>query len=112
MFHQHTGGDLVQPNRFGIREPLPSANILVPTLNDAVLIPCLAVTAPGQRLGHGFGYYDRYLSALASKPVVIAVTFERVVCSPRAWDVESHDVTTDWICTELGIRPKCLSTSV
>lgn len=48
---------------YGTQEPFDSAQILYPEL---VLVPLLAFTDRGERLGYGGGFYDRTLSALDS----------------------------------------------
>ena len=55
---------LLRPGAFGILEPpadLPAAD---PVQTDAplVLVPCLAASPDGVRLGRGGGYYDRFLA--------------------------------------------------
>lgn len=55
----------------GIAEPVGPAVDLHPVA--AMLVPALAVTAQGDRLGKGGGYYDRALAALGDAPVLIAV---------------------------------------
>lgn len=63
---------------FGIREPVPSPRVPPagrPGPRDAILIPCLGLDRRGVRLGHGGGYYDRWLRQ-NSKGLRIAVLFE------------------------------------
>ena len=45
---------------YGIPEPPDYASELLNP--DLVIIPCLACDEDGNRIGHGAGYYDRYLA--------------------------------------------------
>ncbi|MGE0173496.1 MAG: 5-formyltetrahydrofolate cyclo-ligase [Oligoflexales bacterium] len=50
-------------NKFGIEEPFhPLGAPLIPDNHTLVVLPCLAVSKSGYRLGYGGGYYDRYLA--------------------------------------------------
>lgn len=51
------------PGRYGIPEPPPDSDALPPDSLDLVLVPGLYFDKSGYRLGHGAGYYDRYLPA-------------------------------------------------
>ncbi|KAH9817840.1 5-formyltetrahydrofolate cyclo-ligase [Melampsora americana] len=54
-------------NRWGIREPIQLSHLeSVDESLDLILIPGLGFDRSGGRLGHGRGYYDRYLSKLKS----------------------------------------------
>jgi 5-formyltetrahydrofolate cyclo-ligase len=75
----------LEPGPLGHFQPLPDAEEVVP---DLALVPLLAFTARGERLGQGGGHYDRWL---AENPAVLPIGL--------AWDsqlveslpVEPHD---------------------
>lgn len=84
-----------QANQYGVREPVGAGG---PADADVVLVPALAVTADGRRLGQGGGYFDRAL-ALAQQPITtIAVVFDDEVLDDLP--CEPHDARVDWIVTE------------
>ena len=78
---------------YGIYEPPETAAELTP---DVVLVPGMAFDEAGYRLGHGGGYYDRYLSGFTGG--TIGVSFDALVLEavPR----EAHDRPVDVIVTE------------
>jgi 5-formyltetrahydrofolate cyclo-ligase len=68
---------------------------------DVVIVPGLAFTPAGDRLGQGGGWYDRLLSAVRPDCESVGVCFvEQLVDS---LPVEAHDVAVDHVVTELGI---------
>ena len=60
------------------------------------VIPALAVTADGDRLGKGGGYYDRVLSGLSDVPIVAIVGDPDVVdrIPTQAHDMRVHAIVT------------------
>jgi len=63
----YAGDDALLPARFGLLEPAgPRLGVDAIATADVVLVPGLAVSARGERLGRGGGSYDR---ALARVPV-------------------------------------------
>jgi 5-formyltetrahydrofolate cyclo-ligase len=67
---KNLGGDLVA-GVWGIRAPSEQCPIWQPSAVDFMLVPGVAFTATGKRLGYGGGFYDRLLNEL--KPGVARV---------------------------------------
>ncbi|WP_426690230.1 5-formyltetrahydrofolate cyclo-ligase [Rhodanobacter ginsengiterrae] len=96
-------GDEVQPNRYGIPEPINPGELLEPFQIDLVLVPLLGFDRRGNRLGHGGGYYDRSFAFLneqvrPTEPLLvgIAYAFQEL---PEV-EEEDWDVPLDFIATE------------
>ena len=92
----------LQPGRWGIREPLaiPERAINFGSI-DLILVPGVAFTRAGARLGRGGGYYDRLLSGLPSGVCKIGVCFDAQIVAELP--VHSHDQHVDFVATESGI---------
>ena len=68
---------------------------------DVVIVPGLAFTADGHRLGQGGGWYDRFLSGLGDRCETIGVCFAEQILSEVP--VEAHDVVLDHVVSDAGI---------
>lgn len=80
-----------------------------PVFPDVLLIPLVGVDAGGYRLGHGGGYYDRTLAAMAPRPLAIGVGFE--ISRVPTIHPQPHDIRMDIVVTEQGARRVgCLAT--
>lgn len=85
---------------YGIREPdRKSSRPVSPEEIDLVIAPCVAFDEQRRRLGHGAGYYDRYLPRCTA--VVIAAAFESQKLPALVCD--AHDLPMDAVATELAI---------
>ncbi len=90
--------------RFGILEPEPGAPETDPCRLDFILVPGLAFTREGGRLGRGGGYYDRWLCSLARRAPAVGVAFDCQIVPELP--VEEHDVILDAVLTESGwVKP-------
>ena len=89
----------LQPGAHGILAPLPRLADIAPTAVDVIVVPGVAFTRSGKRLGYGGGYYDRYLPRLSPGARIIALAMPEQL---------EHDLPTD----ELDVRiPLVLCTS-
>jgi 5-formyltetrahydrofolate cyclo-ligase len=88
-------GDALVSNQYGIPEPdLAPTSTFDASALSIILLPLLAYTRTGQRLGMGGGYYDRSLAFRQNKttaPLIIGIAYssqeaEALPC--EAWDVK------------------------
>lgn len=81
----------------------PPANALAVPLEeiDVWLVPGVAFSRDGKRLGRGKGYYDSTLAKRRADSVTIGIAFELQILADVA--TEPHDVTMDFIATERGV---------
>ena len=71
--------DALVPGAFGIPEPRIRTETASAKGLDLILVPCLAASPDGRRLGHGGGYYDRFLKEQHEKAVCLC--FRRMLCA-------------------------------
>ncbi len=89
-------GIMRRPAPFGLLEPGEDAPIVEPGAIDLAIIPCLAADRSGHRLGHGAGYYDRYLPLLDCPTVCLCRGRALVERLPS----EPHDIRVKMVLTE------------
>jgi 5-formyltetrahydrofolate cyclo-ligase len=92
-FHRCHSRDLLRPGPWKLLEPDPESCPIIPVSEiDLLLIPGLAFTRAGGRLGRGGGYYDRFLSRVHSRAVKIGVCFHAQLVSALPLEIHDHDV--------------------
>lgn len=100
-------GDRLLLNRYGIPEPAPGSNRLLPARRlDLIIVPLLGFDAQGHRLGMGGGYYDRSLAFVhrlqsARRPFLLG--FAHDAQRVDRLDVQPWDVSLDAVVTNLGL---------
>ncbi len=83
---------------FGIVEPGPGARLCRPDEIDLLVVPGVAFSASGARLGRGRGYYDRYLSLPGIRAATIGVGYAHQLVAELP--TEPHDVRMDRVVCE------------
>ncbi len=81
---------------FGI--PQPSGPPQDPATLDLVLVPGLAFTTDGRRLGQGGGYYDRFLTRIRPDCITAGIAFAEQLVGDVP--TEPYDQTLTMIVTD------------
>lgn len=93
-------GELVA-SHWQLREPvLREPNLQSPEKIDLLLVPGLAFSRNGERLGRGGGFYDRLLACENLRAFKLGVCFDGQIVSDLP--LESHDLAVDAVVTESG----------
>src|SRR5690606_20543081 len=83
-------------------EPDASCPMLAPGELDAIIVPALAATRDGYRLGYGSGFYDRVLSTFCPPATSLCVVFESQM--RMRLPVAEHDIRCHFVFTEHRVR--------
>ena len=89
--------DTLEKGILGIPEPPAADGAEVPE-PDLILVPCMCATPNGIRLGHGAGYYDRFLAG--QKGMTVCLCFSRLLRSDLP--AEKTDIPVDRVITDEG----------
>jgi len=81
---------------------LPQHQVEVRTL-DLIMVPGVAFTREGARMGHGKGYYDKLLQHARADAPLVALAFECQLFPEIP--VQAHDIFMDKIITERAVYP-------
>ena len=89
---------------YNIREPKDLTHIVPLNKIDVVIVPLVAASLDGYRLGYGGGYYDRFLRKLRPDLITIGLSYEMQLF--ESIPIEEHDIRLDYIVTENKIIKK------
>ena len=87
------------PGAFGAQIPA-TGDWMIPQI---LIVPLLAFTRSGGRLGYGGGFYDRTLAELRSNGPVMAIGFAYAAQEDANLPLETTDQPLDLIVTDQGI---------
>ncbi|PEN07029.1 5-formyltetrahydrofolate cyclo-ligase [Longimonas halophila] len=90
-----TNTDALVENRWGLHEPVHGTRI-APHAIDLVIVPAFGVGRRGHRIGHGGGFYDRFLADLDAD--TLALAFD--ACLVDTVPSDDHDVPVQYVVTE------------
>ena len=98
IMRAHKIGSLLElvPGALGILEPTENSPVIPPNHIDLIVVPGLAFSRDGRRLGHGGGYYDRFLAACPA--FIVGLCRERLLMDDLP--VEAHDIPVRCLITE------------
>ena len=88
--HPFEGNDKMHRGKFGIPEPTTPA---YEGAIDLIIVPGVAFTRNGKRLGRGKGYYDKYLSREGFRATKIGVCYNEQLVEEIP--DEPHDIIMD-----------------
>lgn len=89
----------LQKSAYGIPEPGEDAPILAPEDVDLALVPGIAFSPAGARVGQGGGYYDRYLPRLGGVSAGVGYGFQLMDELPALL----HDAPVEYVVHPGGI---------
>ncbi len=104
-----TSLDDLEAGSYGIREPRrceggtgdgASGEICRPEDLELAIVPCVSAWTDGRRLGHGAGYYDRFLEHCSCPKLILC--FERML--DERIEMDEHDIYMDVVVTEGGMH--------
>ena len=91
--------DLTDTGAYGIPEPKTGLQVLPPDRFDLLILPCVACTRERVRLGHGMGYYDRFMEY--ADGTSMALCYERLM--QEYLPEEPHDRRPDQVVSEEAV---------
>lgn len=99
VFRKYLPGDDLVDGSYGELVPVETAPAATPTI---LVVPLLAFTRDGGRLGYGGGYYDRTIAHLRETGTPLAVGYAYGAQEVDALPLTRLDQPLDWVVTERG----------
>lgn len=87
----HEPGEALRSGAYGIPEPVGIS--VEPDVIDLVIVPGLAFTADGRRLGQGGGFYDRFLPLVREDCVTCGVGYAEQIVDDLPLEVHDRLLT-------------------
>jgi 5-formyltetrahydrofolate cyclo-ligase len=98
--------DELRQGLFGVWEPKKNhVRIVDPHELNVALVPGIVFDKRGYRIGHGQGYYDRFLGQYRTNMISIGLSFDIQVIDEIP--VSMHDMPVNYIVTETQVY-KCV----
>jgi len=92
----------LEKTKFGVLEPKEQyIRKRDPNILDLIIVPGVAFSLQGYRIGYGAGYYDRFFSGLEKNIPSIGLAFDLQIVD--SFPFEPHDLKVDFILTETQI---------
>jgi 5-formyltetrahydrofolate cyclo-ligase len=98
VFRRAAATSDLRPGSFGAPEPAADAPALAPGDLDLLVVPGLAFTPHGVRLGRGGGFYDRFLAEPGFRAATTGVCFASQLVDELP--LEPHDRRVDRVVTD------------
>ncbi len=96
----HPASGVLERHRYGFDQPVAESEVVADEEIAVVLVPGLAFDRHGNRLGHGAGYYDRFLARLGPDVAIVGVSDGFIVDRIPS---EPHDVAMTHLATDAGV---------
>ncbi len=85
----------LRPGAFGIDEPTADATRCPVEQIDLIVVPGVAFTAAGGRMGRGRGYYDKYLAQQGFHATKVGIGYAHQLLD--SLPLEPHDIAMEYV---------------
>lgn len=90
----------LEPGAYGILEPKKDTPVMEPGELELGIIPCVTCDKEGRRMGHGAGYYDRYLAKCQMTKMILC--FDEIMAEEVP--VTPLDIPMDYVVSQTMIK--------